>query len=108
MFKIQIDAESPDFQTGSQWTLFGLFLELAGVLFSIPHPEVVSPASLFLYASGAIAIVVGVFHLAKSKHRSPMWAIMGLLSLLGWTLVAFIEDRSPANRDSKPEEKLNS
>ena len=96
MFKIRIDPESLDFRRGSLFSLAGLALELLGAIADIPRGGFgfSSPVALAATVTGAALLVVGVYYLARSKGRSPAWALLGLLSLVGWILVAFMEDRS--------------
>ncbi len=96
MFKIRIDPESREFRKGSLWSLAGFALEILGVLADLPHRGIgfSSVVALAATVTGAAFFVVGVYYLARAKGRSPAWAILGLLSLLGWILVAFLEDRT--------------
>lgn len=49
---------------------------------------------------GSVFLVIGVYYLARSKNRSPAWAVLGLLSLVGWILVAFMEDHTDEDEDT--------
>ena len=97
MFKVRLDARSPDFQTASRWAMSGLAFQLLGLVVDIPFQGTGfgTPLALYLTAGGTVALLIGTAYLAKSKHRSTWWAVLGLLSLVGWTLVVFLEDHSP-------------
>ena len=94
MFKIQVDPTSQEFRKGSLFGLAGFALELLGAVAQIPYQGIGfgSPVGLAATITGAAFLVVGVYYLARSKGRHPAWAILGLLSLVGWILVAFLED----------------
>ncbi len=96
MFKVRHDSASPEFRKGSALALTGFTLETLGVVANIPYEAVLfgSRVGLMATLTGVVFFVVGVYYLAKSKGRSPAWAALGLLSLLGWILVAFLEDHT--------------
>ena len=96
MFKVRIDPTAPEFRKGSALALTGFALELLGAVANIPHEEILfgSPIGLLATLTGMVFFVAGVYYLARSKGRSPTWAFLGLLSLLGWILVAFLEDHT--------------
>ena len=96
MFKIQIDPKSREFQIGSRFSLTGFALQVIAEIAAISGQGggFDSPVGLAAAATGTLFFVIGVFYLARSKNRSPGWAVLGLFSLFGWILVAFLEDRA--------------
>ncbi len=101
MFKVQIDPESRDFRRGSLFGLTGFALQILGQVAHLPaEPVVGSLVGFAASVTGTLFFVVGVFYLARSKNRGAGWAALGLLSLVGWILVAFLEDHTEADGDS--------
>ncbi len=96
MFKVKIDPQSNEFRKGSLFGLAGFALELLGAVANIPYHggETSSYAGTASALVGLVFFVVGVYYLAQSKGRSPAWAVLGIFSLVGWILVAFIEDHT--------------
>ncbi len=96
MFKVQIDPESRDFRKGSLFSLTGFALQILGTVADIPYQLLgfTSIAAMTAIATGALLFVIGVFYLARSKNRSPAWAALGLFALVGFIIVAFLEDRA--------------
>ena len=96
MFKIRIDHESLDARKATHFGLAGFALGIISYFADIPYQdgEFVSLVALAATVTGTAFFVVGTYYLARSKGRSPAWAILGLLWLMGWILVAFLEDHT--------------
>ena len=93
MFSIRINTDSPEYRDGTVWALTGIGMQLVSQLFMIGE-DLLPVAELFLFLAGAGFVIHGLALIARSKSRSPFWGVLGLLSLVGWILVAFLEDRS--------------
>ncbi len=97
MLKIHRNRESDDDSRSSPWVVSGLILELTASIASIYTSDIsltgISLMRWGLYVSGLACFVVGLFYFARSKNRSPLWAVLGVLSLLGWFFVAYLEDQ---------------
>jgi hypothetical protein len=103
MLSFNVNKDSPDYQRSLYWTLpgFGLqvvaeFLDLLGQAESLPPG---APGIVFLL--GTTFFIIGLTLMARSKARSPVWAVLGLLSLLGWFFMALLEDKTPGASEHK-------
>ena len=105
MFSIHVNTESQEYRAGSAWALAGIAFQFAGELLVLLSQGNLTSFELFLFLVGAGLLVRGILLIARSKARSPFWAVLGLLSFFGWILVAFLEDRSPdaEGRREEPE-----
>jgi hypothetical protein len=44
---------------------------------------------------GTVLLLVGLAFYAKAKQRHPAWCLMACLSIIGWIVLAGLEDKAP-------------
>jgi hypothetical protein len=59
-------------------------------------------ASIFI-VFGACLFIAGLAYYAMAKGKSPWWCLLGLLSLLGMIILAFIPDESFEEEEENPQ-----
>ena len=78
----------------------GLILQLVGNEFLKSNQGLAG----FLMSSGAALFVAGLGYYAAAKGRSRWWGLCGFLSIVGFFVLASLEDRS-GTRDSSSHNK---
>ena len=85
----------------------GIVLQIVGHVVSQGAKE---PASLLLGVAilliGTALLMVGIAYYAKSRGRSPVWCLMGLLSCIGLIVLLLLKDRAVETEEpTRPEEE---
>jgi hypothetical protein len=65
----------------------GLLLQSIG---TIGNSESAAPLALI----GSIMFIIGLAYYAMAKGRSPLWAVMGFLSIIGLIILALLPDHT--------------
>lgn len=72
----------------------GLILEFVGIAMSGANPDNPTTGRV-VTALGAAMLIAGLGLYARAKGRSPLWAVMGLFSILGLIVLALLKDYAP-------------
>ena len=65
----------------------GLLLQYIGAMSS-------SESAALLAVIGSIMFIVGLAYYAMGKGRSPIWAVMGFLSIIGLIILALLPENT--------------
>jgi len=70
----------------------GLLLQLASI-FTVPVFEQGSSVPSIILFSGIALLIVGLAYYAMAKGQSPLWDLLGLLSIIGLIFLVCLPDR---------------
>ena len=76
----------------------GLALQLCGGLLArtlIADPATADMAAAAALGVGTILLLIGLAFYAKAKGRHPAWCLMAFLSLIGFIVLALLQDKAP-------------
>ena len=79
-----------------RWGVPGVILQLFGGLFFGS-----SLVGALVRLVGTIMLLIGLGYYAKAKGRSPLWGLMGFLSLLGILILALLPDKNRVPYDEQ-------
>jgi len=64
------------------WGILGIVLQIAGTVIG---------QNLILIL-GTVFLTIGLAYYAKAKGRSPVWCLMGFLSIIGLIILSYLKD----------------
>ena len=69
-------------------------LGLPGLLLQYVGATGSSESAAFFTIIGSILFIVGLAYYAMAKGRSPIWAVMGFLSIIGLIILALLPENA--------------
>lgn len=94
MFKLRLDRESEDHRKSLPFVLGGFALEpVSAALMYWVEPLA---WGLAVSALSTIFFGIGLAYLARSKQRSTLWSGLAVFGIVGWFLVAWLEEGHPS------------